>query len=198
MEGSHIKLKKQLVAIYLVANDKRGGAACHLAHELRIQGNSAYLEVGPYPHGRLEGSACRAQGVAQPRPEGVWRRRRRCVAGARPPRDLQLQVAHPQNLSRSHAGSPAVLCRRVLLALQPPGYEGQVRTSAGGSLSTSQKAAATDPVAIQVSGRATDQGRMMRFLVLCLKYGFKLFYLKSRKHTIMYMEHLFSAIYCVS
>lgn len=43
MEGSHIKLRKWFVAIYLVANnDKRGVSACYLAHELRIQWNSAY------------------------------------------------------------------------------------------------------------------------------------------------------------
>lgn len=42
MEGSHIKLRKWFVAIYLVANDKRGVSACYLAHKLRIQWNSAY------------------------------------------------------------------------------------------------------------------------------------------------------------
>lgn len=42
MEGSHIKLRKWFLAIYLVANDKRGVSACFLAHELRIQWNSAY------------------------------------------------------------------------------------------------------------------------------------------------------------
>ena len=39
---SHIPLQKWLIAIYLVANDKRGVSACYLAHELRIQWNSAY------------------------------------------------------------------------------------------------------------------------------------------------------------
>lgn len=42
MEGSHIKLRKWFIAIYLVANDKRGVSASFLAHELRIQWNSAY------------------------------------------------------------------------------------------------------------------------------------------------------------
>ncbi|MEG0666418.1 MAG: hypothetical protein RR433_08320 [Gordonibacter sp.] len=42
MEGAHIKLKKWFAAIYVVANDKCGVSACHLAHELRIQWNSAY------------------------------------------------------------------------------------------------------------------------------------------------------------
>ncbi|MEG0323313.1 MAG: hypothetical protein RR619_04900 [Raoultibacter sp.] len=42
MEGSHIKLKKWFVAIYMVANNKRGVSAFHIAHELRIQWNSAY------------------------------------------------------------------------------------------------------------------------------------------------------------
>ena len=42
MEGSHIKLRKWFLAIYLVANDKRGVSACFLAHELRVQWNSAY------------------------------------------------------------------------------------------------------------------------------------------------------------
>ena len=41
MEGSHIKLRKWFVAIYLVANDKRGVSARYLAHELRMQRNSA-------------------------------------------------------------------------------------------------------------------------------------------------------------
>lgn len=42
MERTHIELRKWFLAIYLVANDKRGVSACFLAHELRIRWNSAY------------------------------------------------------------------------------------------------------------------------------------------------------------
>ena len=42
MQRTHIGLRKWFLAIYLVANDRRGVSASFLAHELRIQWNSAY------------------------------------------------------------------------------------------------------------------------------------------------------------
>lgn len=175
MEGPRAELEKQLVAIYLIAHDERGGAdkAPFVVAAQRARGGKPAVRE---PAMRSSGN-----GTSRSRPISARTAGGERAAGPRrspaSTRGRSTQTTAMRRCRWPSAWSPTSSgIRRTYRGVT----RDRLQSCADGSPSASRKGAAADVLAVHAPGRAAEQGRMMRFLVFCLKYGFKSIIIRKR------------------